>query len=84
VHVLGVVLALEELNGGIYSDDEPLTNLEVIANIAGLEQGKLLLVLRALQSVAKIHNDPVYDGRNDEQPNGIINQPGASFPSVFS
>jgi hypothetical protein len=74
VHVLGVVLALEELNGGIYSDDEPLTNLEVIANIAGLEQGKLLLVLRALQSVAKIHNDPVYDGRNDEQPNGIINQ----------
>ena len=74
VHVLGVVLALEELNANIYSDDEPLTNLEVIANIAGLEQGKVLLVLRALQSVAKIHIEPVYDGRDDEQPNGIINQ----------
>jgi len=74
VHVLGVVLALEELNGDIYSNDEPLTNPEVIANIAGLEQGKVLLVLRALQSVTKIQIDPVYDDGDDEQPNGIINQ----------
>ena len=76
VHVLGVVLALEELNDGIYSNNlkEPLTNLEIIANVAGLEQGKVLLVLRALQSVAKIHIEPVYDDFDDEQPNGIINQ----------
>jgi len=74
VHVLGVVLALEALNGDIYSDENPLTNPEVIANIAGLEQGRVLLVLRALQCVTKIQIEPVYDDGDDEQPNGIINQ----------
>jgi hypothetical protein len=74
VHVLGVVLALEALNVDNYGDDEPLTNPEVIANIAGLAEGKVLLVLRALQSVAEIQTEPVYDDDDDEEPNGIINQ----------
>ena len=74
VHVLGVVLALEALKGGIYSNDESLTNPEVIANIAGLGQGKVLLVLRALQSVTKIQIKPIYDDCDDEQPNNIIDQ----------
>jgi len=74
VDVLGVVLALDALNGNIYSISDPLTNPEVIANIAGLEQGKVLLVLRALQSVTKIQIDPVYDDYNDDEPNDKINQ----------
>jgi len=75
VHVLGVVLAIEALNGDIYSDDEPLTNPEVIANIAGLGQGKALLVLRALQPVTKIQIKLVYDDWDDGQSeNDIIDQ----------
>jgi hypothetical protein len=54
--------------------DEPLTNPEVIANIAGLAEGKVLLVLRALQSVAKFRSNPFMTTDDDEEPNGAINQ----------
>jgi len=74
VDVLGVVLALEALNGDIYSNNKPLTNPEVIANVAGLGQENVLLVLRALQSVTKIQIEPVYDDCSDEQPNDIVDQ----------
>jgi len=74
VDVLGVVLVLEALNGNIYSNSEPLANPEVIANIAGLRQGKVLLVLRALQPVTKIQIELVYDDSDGEKPSNIINQ----------
>jgi hypothetical protein len=73
VHVLGVILALEALNGDICLDAKPLTNPEVMADVAGLEHGKVLLVLRALQSVTKIQIKPVRDNC-DEEADDIIDQ----------
>ena len=67
VHILGVVLALEELNK--YPYDDALTNVEVIADIAGLGEGQVDLVLRALQSLSKILIESIYDDGCGEQPN---------------
>jgi hypothetical protein len=67
VHILGVVLALEAFDSTI------LTDLEVIAEIAGLGVGTVHLVLRALQSLTKIQNQPIHDDK-DGEPNGMIHQ----------
>jgi hypothetical protein len=67
VDILGVVLALED------DDISILTDLEVMAEIAGLGEGTVHLVLRALQSLTKIRIEPIYDDE-DGEPNGMIHQ----------
>jgi hypothetical protein len=67
VHILGVVLLVEKLPHFYFNI---LTNLEVIADIAGLGEGKVDLVLRALQSLTKIQNKPIHDDE-DGEPNGM-------------
>jgi hypothetical protein len=74
VYILGVFLVLED----DYDPDDNgnltiLTDLEVIADIAGLGEGKVDLVLRALQSLTKIQNKPIHDDE-DGEPNGMIHQ----------
>ena len=69
VRILGVVLALENLD--MYIGDKPITNLEVIDEIAGVGEGKVHLVLRALQSLTQIK---IYNYRHGEQANDMIYQ----------
>jgi len=63
-HVLGVILVLEAL-----PPDVPMHST-TIAAITGFGEAKLHLVLRALQSVTEIRNDPVFDDADDTEPNG--------------
>jgi len=42
----------------------------IIPAITGFGETKLHLVLRALQSVMEVRNDPVFDDTNDNEPNG--------------
>ncbi|KIM44299.1 hypothetical protein M413DRAFT_378731 [Hebeloma cylindrosporum] len=74
VQFLGILLALEALRlsrNPICDIDVP-GNLQVIADIAGLEEDKACLAVRALQSVAKIHIEPVYDNLDDMQTSGMF------------
>ena len=73
VHTLGVILALRELH--IYTFGNPLINLEVLSDLAGLGEGKVDLVLRALQSLTdnQIASLCDYD-LHDAQPNDMIYQ----------
>jgi hypothetical protein len=71
VHILGVVLALEELR--VYTFGATLTNyFEVISDIAGLGEGKVDLVLRALQSLTDNQIESIYDYDSPDAPNDIF------------
>ena len=75
VDVLGVVLALEHLDFYAFAVGYGYaTNAKVIADIAGLGEDKVQLVLRALQSVTTIQIEPLYDDWDNMQPSGAINQ----------
>lgn len=75
VDVLGVVLALEHLDFYAFAVGYGYaTNVKVIADIAGLGEDKVQLVLRALQSVTTIQIEPLYDDWDNMQPSGAINQ----------
>ena len=65
VHTLGVILALERLPSFLIVDC-----LATIAALTGLGEARLHVVLRALQSVTEIQNDPVFDDADDDEPNG--------------
>ena len=65
VHTLGVILVIE---GQLLSDN--VSSPAIIAAITGLGEAKLRLVLRALQSVTEIRNDPIFDEADDDEPNG--------------
>ena len=69
VHVLGVVLVLEYVSSFAYPG-EHVHSPTTIAAITGLGEAKLHVVLRALQSVTEIRNDPVFDDADDNEPNG--------------
>ena len=64
VHTLGVILVFEALS------PSGVNSLAIIATIAGFGEAKLHVVLRALQSVTEIRNDPVFDDDDDNEPNG--------------
>ena len=74
VHILGVVLALEAINTALYYHYDLSTNAKVLADIAGIGEDKVQLVLCALQSVTKVQVKPVYDSLDDAQPNGTTYQ----------
>ena len=63
VHTLGVILVLEALLS--YS-----VTPAIIAVMVGFGQAKLHMVLRALQSVTEIRDEPVFDDADDNEPNG--------------
>ena len=65
VDTLGVLLTLEDLTSENY-----LISPAMIATITGLGEAKLQLILRALQSVMEVRNDPVFDDDDDDEPNG--------------
>jgi hypothetical protein len=65
VHTLGVTLVLEAL---LHSEE--VSSPAIIATITGFGEAKLHVVLRALQSVTEIRNDPVFDEVDDNEPNG--------------
>jgi len=65
VHTLGVVLLL----GALLSSPN-VNSPAIIAAIIGFGEAKLHVVLRALQSVTEIRNDPVFDDADDNEPNG--------------
>jgi len=73
VHILGAILVLEYTNtNGDY--DLISTDAEVLADIVGIGEGRVRLVLCALQSVIQVQIEPVYDHLDDAQPNGTIYQ----------
>ena len=63
VHTLGVILVLEGLMGF-------LNTPALIAVITGFREGKLQRLLRAVQSITEIRNEPVFDDAEDDEPNG--------------
>ena len=63
VHTLGMILVLEDIS-------ENVNTLATIAAITGFGEARLHMVLRALQSVTEIQNDPVFDDADDNEPNG--------------
>jgi hypothetical protein len=65
VQTLGVILVLEAL-----PSSPNVHSPSTIAAIIGFGEGKLLVVLRALQSVTEIRTDPVFDDADDNEPNG--------------
>jgi hypothetical protein len=65
VHTLGVILVFEAL-----PRSEDVSSPAIIAMITGFGEAKLHMVLRALQSVTEIRNDPVFDDDDDNEPNG--------------
>jgi hypothetical protein len=68
VHTLGVIVLLEGL---LPSDKDKVNSAATIAAITGFGEAlKLHMVLRALQSVTEIQNDPVFDDADDNEPNG--------------
>ena len=66
VHTLGVVLVFEATS----AMPSPVNSPAMIAAIPGFGEAKLHRVLRALQSVSEIRNDPVFDDADDNEPNG--------------
>jgi len=75
VDVLGVVLTLERLDLYAFAVGyRYATNVQVIADIAGLGEDKVHLVLRALQSVTTIQIEPIYDDWDNMQPSDAVNQ----------
>ena len=69
VHTLGVILVLEDVSSVTYPG-ELVYSPATIAAITGLGEANLYMVLRALQSVIEIRNDPVFDDADDNEPNG--------------
>jgi len=69
VHALGVILVLENVSIYTYLDQR-VHSPATIAAVTGLGEAKLQRVLRALQSVTEIRNDPVFDDADDNEPNG--------------
>jgi len=65
VHILGVILVLEDLQ-----DLDYLTFPALIGVITGFGDEKLHRVLRALQSTTEIRIEPVFDDADDVEPNG--------------
>ena len=65
VNTLGVILLLEAV-----PSSTNVNSPAKIAAITGLGEAKLHRVLRALQSVAEIRNEPVFDDADDNEPNG--------------
>jgi len=49
---------------------EDVNSPAIMATITGFGEAKLHVVLRALQSVTEIQNDPVFDDADDNEPNG--------------
>ena len=78
VHTLGVILVLEGL-----LPSEKVNSPATIAAITGFGEAKLHMVLRALQSVTEIRNDPVFEDADDKEPNGtsirLVNLSHRSF-----
>ena len=69
VHTLGVILVFEDVSSHTYLGQR-VHSPATIAAVTGLGEAKLQRVLRALQSVTEIRNDPVFDDANDNEPNG--------------
>ena len=69
VHTLGVVLVLEGMSN-FKAPGEHARSPATIATITGLGETTIHIVLRALQSVTEIRNDPVFDDADDDEPNG--------------
>jgi len=69
VHTLGVVLVLEGVSN-FKAPGEHARSPATIAAITGLGETTIHIVLRALQSVTEIRNDPVFDNADDDEPNG--------------
>ena len=65
VHTLGVILLFEAL-----PSSTNVNSLAAMAVITGLEETKLRLVLRALQSITEVWTEPVFDDADDDEPNG--------------
>jgi len=65
VHTLGVILVLE-----VPPCSGDVSTPAILATITGFGEAKLHVVLRALQSVTEIRNDPVFDDDDDDEPNG--------------
>jgi hypothetical protein len=69
VHILGVILVLEDLSSYTYHG-ERVHSPATIAAITGLGEAKLYMVLRALQSITEVLTEPVFDDADDNEPNG--------------
>jgi hypothetical protein len=67
VHTLGVIVVLEAL-----PTSQLVNSPAIIPAITGFGEAKLHMVLRALQSVMEVRNDPVFDDTDDVEPNGTI------------
>jgi len=67
VHTLGVILVLEDASTRL---DQLVHSPATIAAVTGFGEAKLQRVLRALQSVTEIRNDPIFDDVDDNEPNG--------------
>ena len=70
VQILGVVLAMNNVSFGYKIS----LNARVLADMAGIGEDKVQLVLYALQSVTKVQVTPVYDNLDDAPLNCTIYQ----------
>ena len=74
VRILGVVLALKAVYTDFLRGYWISTTAEGLADMAGIGEDKVQLVLCALQSIIKVQVKQVYDNWDDAQPNGTIYQ----------
>jgi len=82
-----VILELEDVSSYTYLG-ERVHSPATIATVTGLGKAKLHRVLRALQSVTEIRNDPVFDNADDGEPNGTniraVKLSHRSFPDFLT